>query len=353
MRRLGPVATVKWRSGRTTGRALLVLLLLFLAAVGSCERGLLEDRPQTATGPDTVAVERFWVEPDAGLQPFLDQLSSARTTLDVVVYLITNPIIVDELNSAKQRGVDVRVMIEEDPFGGGAGNGDALRALEAAGVEVEYGPGTFRYTHEKAVIIDGQRALVMTANLTKSAFASNREYLALVTSPPEVRDIQAMFDADWERRAYNPRTPSLVVSDVNSRTKLLGLIVGAKESLEIEAEVMADKEIRRALAEAQGRGVRVRVVMSPPEPEESTYGGLVDLSGSGVGVRLVTSPYIHAKSILVDRERAYIGSINFTATSMDQNRELGLITTTPDVIRQLGTAFDEDWAQGRPFRTER
>nr|MDQ3327998.1 phospholipase D-like domain-containing protein [Chloroflexota bacterium] len=169
---------------------------------------------------------------------------------------------------------------------------------------------------------------------------------------PEVAEIQAIFDADWERRTYEPRVPSLVVSDVNSREKLLGLITKATESLEIEAEVMADKEIRRALTGAQQRGVRVRVVMSPPEPEETTYDGLVDLSGASVGVRLVTSPYIHAKSILVDRERAYIGSINFTATSMDQNRELGLITTTPDVIRQLGAAFDKDWAKGKPFRKE-
>jgi phosphatidylserine/phosphatidylglycerophosphate/cardiolipin synthase-like enzyme len=243
-------------------------------------------------------------------------------------------------------------MVEEEPFGGGADSGYAVKALEAAGIDTRYGVSTFRYTHAKTVIIDDKRAVVIRANLTKSAFTRNREYLALVTSAAEVSEIQAIFNADWERRAFQPRVSSLVVSDVNSRQKLLELLVAARESLEVEAEVMADKEIRRALTEAQRRGVRVRVVMSPPEPEETTYAGLVELSGAGVGVRLVTNPYIHAKSILVDRERAYVGSINFTATSMDQNRELGLITTTPAAIQQLEAAFDADWSAGVPFHSE-
>ncbi|MDQ3327618.1 MAG: phospholipase D-like domain-containing protein, partial [Chloroflexota bacterium] len=155
---------------------MLVLLVLVLAAVGSCQRGLLDSKPQPASGPGTVTVEKLWVQPDDGLEPFLDELSAARKTLDVVVYLLTNPIIVEDLIAAKQRGVDVRVMIEEDPFGGGAGSGDSLRVLEAAGIKTEYGVSTFRYTHEKAVIIDRKRAIVMTANFTKSAFTRNREY---------------------------------------------------------------------------------------------------------------------------------------------------------------------------------
>ena len=276
----------------------------------------------------------------------------ATESLDIVVYLLTNQIVIDALMSANERGVEVRVMVEEEPFGGGADNGNAVKALEAAGIDTKYGVSTFRYTHAKTVIIDKKRAVVMTANLTKSAFTRNREYLALVTSAAEVSEIEAIFNADWERRAFQPRVSSLVVSDVNSRQKLLELLVTARESLEVQAEVMADKEIRRALTEAQRRGVRVRVVMSPPEPEETTYGGLVELSSAGVGVRLVTDPYIHAKSILVDRERAYVGSINFTATSMDQNRELGLITTTPAVIQQLEAAFNMDWSAGVPFHRE-
>lgn len=305
-----------------------------------------------AARPGVAKVDRFWVEPDDGVAPLLQQIDSAGSSLDVVVYLLTNDEIVDRLISAHGRGVAVRVMVEEDPFGGGSGNGKALKQLRAAGVPWKYGNRTYRYTHEKAAVIDGKRAIVSTANFTTSAFTRNREYLALISSGLEVKEIEALFDADWDRTGYKPHVPSLVVSDVNSRDRLLATIKSARKSLDTEAEVMADPQIRAALVDARRRGVRVRVVMSTPDREESSYEGLTELAEAGVLVRTLDYPYVHAKSVLVDRKRAYVGSINFTATSMDQNRELGLLTTTSEVIGSLGKTFDKDWSEGEQFPQE-
>ncbi len=338
------------RSRGGSGSVLMSLVVLVLLVVVAWGQQFLDSRTSAPTGPGTVAVQEFWVEPEAGLGPVAREMRSARTSLDVVVYLLTYREVISEMVAAHKRGVQVRVMVEESPFGGGLGNGPALEQLKAAKVPWKYGHPTFRFTHEKAIIVDRKRALVMTANLTKSAFTRNREYIALITSAEEVADIQKLFDADWDRRQYTLRSASLVVSDVNSRVKLLELIEQARQQLEIEAEVMADKEIRAALVAAQERGVRVRVVMSPPEPEETTCDGLRELFRGGVWVRLVSSPYIHSKSMLVDGQRAYVGSINFTATSMEQNRELGIITSTPSVLRELQQTFELDWSDGDEFR---
>jgi phosphatidylserine/phosphatidylglycerophosphate/cardiolipin synthase-like enzyme len=43
----------------------------------------------------------------------------------------------------------------------------------------------------------------------------------------------------------------------------------------------------------------------------------------GVQVRYVSSPYIHAKAI-AGNSMCFIGSENFTATSLNHNREVGL-----------------------------
>jgi phosphatidylserine/phosphatidylglycerophosphate/cardiolipin synthase-like enzyme len=296
-----------------------------------------------------VAVERFWVEPEAGVAPVVAHIRSARSTLDVVVYLLTNKEVIAELVAAHRAGVRVRVMVEEDPFGGGSGNKEALAALGRAGVPWRYGNPTYRYTHQKTILADRKRALVMTANLTKSAFTRNREFLGLLTAPAAVAEAQALFDADWKRTRYVPRVPGLVVSDTNSRERLVGLIRGARRSLEIHAEVMSDREVRDALIEAQRRGVRVRLLMSRPEPEETSHRALAELSAAGVGVRVIGSPYIHAKSILADGATAYVGSVNFTANSMDQNRELGFLTRTGQVLTSAGAAFESDWAEAEPF----
>jgi len=35
-------------------------------------------------------------------------------------------------------------------------------------------------------------------------------------------------------------------------------------------------------------------------------------------------PSLHAKAIIVDKERAFIGSFNFTKNSLENNREIGI-----------------------------
>jgi phosphatidylserine/phosphatidylglycerophosphate/cardiolipin synthase-like enzyme len=49
---------------------------------------------------------------------------------------------------------------------------------------------------------------------------------------------------------------------------------------------------------------------------------------------------LHAKMILADGDRAYLGSANFTDTSLHYNFELGLYTEDQDVIARLHALFD-------------
>jgi phosphatidylserine/phosphatidylglycerophosphate/cardiolipin synthase-like enzyme len=44
---------------------------------------------------------------------------------------------------------------------------------------------------------------------------------------------------------------------------------------------------------------------------------------------------VHAKLIVADASRAFVGSQNFSATSLDQNRELGIIIDDPVALARL------------------
>ena len=55
-----------------------------------------------------------------------------------------------------------------------------------------------------------------------------------------------------------------------------------------------------------------------------------------------TSPKMHAKSLLVDEKILYIGSINFSQTSFDQNKELGVLITDPKLINKFFELFQKD-----------
>jgi phosphatidylserine/phosphatidylglycerophosphate/cardiolipin synthase-like enzyme len=295
---------------------------------------------QTLQGPVHLVVA-----PDDGSHSLLALLRRADHSIDVVVYLLSSPLVVEELAAARQRGVQVRVLLEEKPVGGGEYNLRALRDLRAAGVMVRWSDPAFRFTHAKVVIVDNAWAAIMTLNLTASSFESNRDFAVIVQDAAVVRALGRLFQSDWERLPHAGVELPLVVSPLNARGALLDLIRNARHSLDIYVLSLEDDSIAAALAAAAGRGVRVRLITNPPS-ERDPYGDerlLLRQHGGLAG--FLNYPNIHAKVVIVDGQRAFVGSQNFTATSLDLNREVGLFIDEPDVIQRLQRTFEADWSQ--------
>lgn len=299
--------------------------------------------PNATSGPGIVGV---FVQPDDGRAPILDELAAARRTIDLEVYLLSDEEIIAALERAVTRGVRVRVILEEDPFGGAGGQPAVFERLAAAGVQVRWSNPVFRFTHVKTFVIDDRVAIIMNLNLTRSAFTRNREFGAITTRPGEVAEARAIFAADWSR-ADEPAPGPLIVSPTDSRAEILGLIDGANDSLDIYAEVVRDREAVSALKAAERRGVRVRLIMSDPDDDGDEE--RAELAAAGVEVRIENSPYIHAKLIVADGGRAFLGSQNFTATSLDQNREIGLMIADGANLARLASVFAADWAVAAPL----
>ena len=54
--------------------------------------------------------------------------------------------------------------------------------------------------------------------------------------------------------------------------------------------------------------------------------------------------YVHAKMIWVDGQRVFLGSENLSTASLAWNRELGLISTDPAIVRATEQTFAHDAA---------
>jgi cardiolipin synthase len=260
------------------------------------------------------------------------------------MYLMTEQEVINALKDAVARGVSVRVMLEEDPYGE-LSNEDLFRDLQAAGVRVKWDNPTFRLTHEKSIVVDERLALIMTLNQTRSAFTANREYGIIDTDPDHVAEIVEVFNADWERRRPTIGDPDLVWSPVNARERVLALIDGATESLDLEQLEMQDEEVEDHLIAAVQRGVRVRVVTVPDM--EANGPGLERIAAGGVEVRYLSDPRVHAKVIIADGRRALVGSINISTASLDFNRELGIIVEDEVVLEALEFTFEKDWDKAK------
>jgi cardiolipin synthase len=301
-------------------------------------------RPTPPIESTEQGVTGLFVEPDDGRGPILDELNAAKESVTLQIYLLTDPEIIQALKDADARGVDVRVLLEEHPFGGAGGEEETFQDLQDAGIDIRWSNPTFTFSHIKTLVVDNAVAIIMNLNLTRSAFRSNREFGVVTTDPSAVLTAIEIFNADWSR-SEEPDPGPLIVSPSNSREELLSLIEGAQESLDIYAEVMRDRAVVSAILDARDRGVEVRLVMSD-DADDNGDDERAELADAGVQVRIENSPYIHAKLVLADGQRAFVGSENFTATSLDQNRELGIIVTEPSAIARIQAVFDKDFNNG-------
>jgi phosphatidylserine/phosphatidylglycerophosphate/cardiolipin synthase-like enzyme len=267
------------------------------------------------------------------------------------MYLLTNKSVLTALEDAANNGVDVRVMLEEHPYGGGSVSPqETLAKLKAAGVKAQASDPAFALTHEKGMIIDGTTAYIMTSNMTNAAlgtgsYTKNREYDIADNNAQDVQAVMAIFQADWNRTTASFNDPNLVVSPVNSRNAFNALIASAKQTLLVTGEEMQDNGIEQDLISAAQRGVKVQVILPVPSgsSSDSNSSGIATIKQGGVEVREDARLYMHAKIFVVDGKKAFVGSENISTQSLDQNRELGLLISDNNVLNTLQQTFQSDW----------
>lgn len=295
---------------------------------------------------------QVFVEPDAGEAPILNAIKGAAQSVWVEVYLLTDTNVMHALEDAAQRGVDVRVLLEAHPYGeGSVSPQQTIETLNAAGVHAQAADPAYYYTHAKVMLIDNATAYIMTCNLSRSGLggssaAANREYGVIDTDAGDIAEVKAVFQADWDQTATPTLAQSrLVVSPVNARTDLTALIASAKSTLHIEDEEMYDAASVQALIAAAQRGVTVEVTLPSSAASSSDEASAVSqLTQGGVHVRYLKAPYMHAKLIVVDGTIAFTGSENFSSTSLDQNREIGVIIADAQALSTFESVFGQDWA---------
>lgn len=303
--------------------------------------------PVKVLGADTNI--SLFVEPSAGRAPIVDAINSAKSEVLVEVYLLSDKEIIGALTQAKTRGVSVDVMLEEHPFGGGSLNNTTTKTLSDAGISVEWANSAFALTHEKAIVIDGLEAFILNQNLTGTSFSKNREYDVIDTNPQDVIEIRTIFVDDWQRKSFSQTSPNLVISPNTSRSLLSNLIQSGAKEIDIEIEDINDKQIVSILSN-KAKNVQVKLIVPTISQVSSNADSIKELAKEGVLVKTLSSPYIHAKLILVDSQKAYVGSVNLSTQSMDENRELGIILVKNDSIETLAVSFASDWNKGSDFK---
>jgi cardiolipin synthase len=303
--------------------------------------------------PGTSAVTRsgpLVIEPGAGFSPVYSLITGARHSIDVTMYEFADTAAEHDLAAAAKRGVRVHVILDRREQ---SENAKAYSYFRSHGVEVTWSSSSYHYTHQKTLIVDGAKAVIMTANLTSEYYPTSRDFLVIDTSRPDVSAITAVFNADFAHRAVRPGDGSdLVWSPTDAQAKLLGLINGATSSLRIYSEEMGDTTVENALVRAAKRGVGVQIC---GENENGEYDrAYIKLTRAGIRISYYSSSagfYIHGKVVEADygtaHGKVFIGSENFSNTSLNENRELGLIISSHAVMSAIASTFAADFRNGQ------
>ena len=135
----------------------------------------------------------------------------------------------------------------------------------------------------------------------------------------------------------------------NSEQQVLSLIRSAQKTVDIEIYTFSSEDVLRELAEAESRGVRVRVIIEPRTADyrkDRVFGLLLWL---GADARWASMEYnlTHSKFIIIDGSKALVGSINLSESALNKNRETAVLLEG-DKVKELSAAFEEDWQMATP-----
>jgi hypothetical protein len=285
------------------------------------------------------------VLPDNGENAIYNFVNSATSSVNVTIYELNDVTLENDLVAREKAGVDVRVILDQAEK---SYNTAADNVLTAGGVGVVWSSTAFTYTHQKTITVNNDESYVSTGNFDTTYYATSRDFGVFDTDANDVAAIVAVFNADYAHTSITPSDgDDLVWSPTDSQSHLLALIDGAQHSLDIEQEEFSDTTLVNAIVADENRGVTVRVVVEDPSDYTSELNEITAAGGKVTGYSSSTGYYIHAKTVIADygtsTAKAFAGSENFSSNSLNDNRELGLITTDSGVVTGLETAFNADF----------
>lgn len=323
----------------------------------------------------------------------LDVIRASRISVHIEAFIFHRSPIADRFLAAlidcANRGVSVRIVL--DAIGSFPTPNAYFDELRAAGGRVAWYQPIRWYTlkrfnnrsHRELIVVDGEVAFIGGAGIAShwsepvDGKPPWRDTMMRVTGSV-VAGVQSVFLENWleatgEILAGNDSlplqsnshrgAPALVVTGTpsparGSRARVLYqlALATANESIDIHSPYfLPDRSARRELLSAASRHVRVRV-MVPGKHNNHPIARLAsrrrygELLQGGVEVFEYQPGMIHAKTMVVDRQYAIVGSTNFDSRSFELNDEVNLLLFDAGVAACLATQFEQDLHEARQIK---
>ena len=333
-----------------------ILFLVVALSVTGC--GATSSRQSSELLPEGITV--YFNNPLAGLPEMndppaqsngLDQalikiIDSAHMSLDIAIYHLTAPDVIEALHRACSRGVRIRIVLEATESQPQGLPNCIQRKLDL----------NERLMHHKFMIVDQRAIWTGSTNWTPSGLYFDANNAVLIQSPAVTHAYEAEFeemftsahydsakrDTNEERFEVNGIALEVYFSPSDrTRRRLLELIGNARETIRLALYVFTDAQLYDELMSARDRGVRIEALWDFLSLADCQFSKVDELRKAGIGQFEANPGLLHHKYAIIDDRLVITGSANWSGSGMDKNDENILIIQDERITQQFRANFEQ------------
>jgi phosphatidylserine/phosphatidylglycerophosphate/cardiolipin synthase-like enzyme len=291
----------------------------------------------------------------------IEKINAAQTSIHIASFEFNLTPVAEALIAAKQRGVDVRWVTDdesglesdEDPDRG------QFAMLQAVGIEVRSDDRS-ALMHNKFWIFDGQTVWTGSTNITENGIFKQDNNTIVINSPELAaiyeREFQEMWNGEFGPTSTSQLDNQAVVinqsgiaviftsEDSALEEVIVPLVGSASKSIRFLAFSFTDYPLAEAMIARSQKEVDVAGVFEKVG-SDTEYSELKTLFCAQVPVRQDgNSSFMHNKVIVVDERYVITGSLNFSTNAEENNDENVIIIDNPDIAKLYMQNFERIWS---------
>ncbi len=285
-------------------------------------------------------------------------IDHAQYTIDAAVFEFGLQNVADALIRAQQRGVQVR-MVHDDEH---TAEDEEMAQVIAAGIPAT-GDRREPYMHNKFFVFDRSIVWTGSTNITVNGmYRNNNNALAIVSE-----ELAANYTAEFEEMfngQFGPSSPANTPFPgipINStmwvetyfspedlaRDQIVSVVSEAQHSVHFMAFSFTSDEIGDAMMQRADAGVEVAGIFET-RGANTQYSECPRMLNYGLDVRLDGNPRtMHHKVVIIDGAIVVTGSFNFSSNATNNNDENILIIHSPYVAARYEEEFNRRMAEAQ------
>ena len=274
------------------------------------------------------------------LTRIVELINNAENEIFLEVYMLTEKRIQESLIKAHNRWIELKIILEKDPYMAYSINDKAYNKLEKAWIDIIWSSkNNYSFNHSKILIID-DLSIISTGNFSYSTFTKNRDFFIFTEDLNTKNKLKENFYNDYNSTKINIFDNNLIFSPNSSRIKFEKLFDEAERDIKMYFQYLKDDELVNKLINIKKeKNISIEIIIPNTATEDENT---IKLKNAWINILVLPKYKMHAKAILVDEKYLFIWSINFSTYSIDRNREVWILIKNKNIIDDFLDIYSQD-----------